>query len=72
MRLRLLGMLFKEFKETPHNQDLTNFLAKNQSFVKGALKVHDLKTKFWQKLDEAAFPENYKNGKLIEENKKKN
>ena len=71
MRFRLLSMFFKEFKETPHNPELTNFLSNNQHFVKGAHKVHDLKLKFWQKLDEAAFPENYKNEKLIEDKKKK-
>ena len=59
-------------KQTPHNQDLTNFLSNNDHFVKGALKVHDLKNKFWQKLDEAAFPEDYELKKIENKNKESN
>ena len=71
MRLKFFTSFLKGFKETQHNEGLANFLSNNNSFVKGALKVHDLKSKFWQKLDEAAFPENYKNDKMIEESSKK-
>ncbi len=71
MRFRLLGLFFKDLKETQHHPEITNFLSNNESFVKGALKVHDLKNKFWQKVDEAAFPENYVNEKLIEDKRKK-
>lgn len=71
MRFNLLKMFFKEIKDTPASPELTNFLSNNQHFVKGANKIHDLKAQFWQKLDEAAFPENYKNEKLIEDKKKK-
>lgn len=75
MNSKFLGQIFKNFKgikETPHNQDLTNFLSNNESFVKGALKVHDLKNKFWQKLDEAAFPEDYELKKIENKNKGNN
>jgi len=69
--VRLFFRGLKEFKETTHHAELTNFLSGNKFFIKSALKVHDAKSKFWQKLDEAAFPENYQDGKLIEEQKKK-
>lgn len=71
MKFRLLALFFKEFKETPHSPDLTNFLSNNPHFIKSALRVHDLKLKFWQKLDEAAFPEDYANEKLIEDKHRK-
>lgn len=59
MSWRFLTQAFKSFQDTAHSPELTSFLSSNKTFVKSALKVHDLKQKFWQKLDEAAFPENY-------------
>ena len=73
MSLRFFSKFLKHFdtvKEVPHNQQLTSFLSSNPHFVKSCLKVHDMKTKFWQKLDEAAFPEDYE-VKNIENNSQK-
>ena len=66
MSWRFLSQVLKKFQNTPHNQEITSFLSSNRLFVRSALKIHDLKQKFWQKLDEAAFPEDHNALKGIE------
>ena len=66
MRFILLAFLFKEIKETPENAQLTNILVNSKGFRNVSLKIHSLKQTFWQKLDEAAFPEDYKANKFID------
>lgn len=67
----IFSSVLKEAAHRPENQDLTNILSRSKGFQKFALKLHNTKLKFWQKLDEAAFPENYTNDKMIEQHKKK-
>jgi hypothetical protein len=66
-KFRLFTQIFKEVKETPHSPELTEFLSNSEHFQKAALKVHDMKLKFWRELDKAAFPEEYKDEKFIED-----
>jgi len=68
-RLNLLSMIMREMKQTPEAPQMTEFLSSNQTFRNTALKIHNLRLKFWQKFDEAAFPENYKNEKMIDQKK---
>jgi hypothetical protein len=70
-KFKIFTGLFKEFKETPANPHLTEFLSQNDGFKQAALKVHDLKLKFFNELDKAAFPENHKDDKFIEDKSKK-
>ena len=68
MKFRSFLGLFKEIKDTPHHPELTNFLSNNETFQKSCIKAFNLKQKFWKKLDEAAFPEDYKDAKYLEQN----
>ena len=65
----LFTLLLKEVKQTPEEPQITKFLVENSLFRNIALKFHNMKLKTWQKFDEAAFPENYKNEKRIEQKK---
>ncbi|EAS05425.1 hypothetical protein TTHERM_01078030 (macronuclear) [Tetrahymena thermophila SB210] len=67
-RFRFYFGLYKEIKETPEIPEVTKFLENNKIFQKAALSFHNLKLKAWQKLDEAAFPEEYENRKYIDQN----
>lgn len=69
-KLSLFSMIMKEVKQTPEAPGLTDFLSSNQTFRNAVLKFHNFKLKAWQKVDEAAFPENYKNGKMIDHKKR--
>ena len=66
MKLRFLRFFLQESKNVKEIPEVTNFLENNSKFRKFSNKVHFLKSKFWQKLDEEAFPENYKNDKFID------
>lgn len=66
-KFRIFTQIFKDVKETPHHPELTNLLSNSEQFQKAALKVHDLKLKFWKELDKAAFPEQYTDDKAIED-----
>lgn len=68
-KTNLISMFIKELKQTPEAPQITEFLSENQFFRSGALKLHNMKLKFWQKFDEAAFPENYKKDKMIDQKK---
>ena len=70
-KFKFFTQIFKEVKETPHNPHLTEMLSQSEQFQKAALKVHDMKLKFWKELDKAAFPDDYKDEKLIEDKNKK-
>lgn len=51
--------LFKIVKDAPEYDSLTHVLKNSQSFKKFVHKTEFMKMKFWQKIDEAAFPEEY-------------
>ena len=65
------SLLAKEVKTVKETPEVTNFLSQNKAFKNAAIGFHNLKLKFWQKMDEAAFPENYTQDKLIENNNSK-
>ena len=67
----LFTTILREMKAAPEVPQMTDFLSSNHTFRNAVLKIHNLRLKFWQKLDEAAFPENYKNDKMIEDKKNK-
>lgn len=64
-RFKVFFGIFKEVKNTPHHPELTEYLSKNEHFQKACHKVHDFQYYLLRKLDEAAFPENYQDQKLI-------
>ena len=64
-------MIIREAKNSPEIPEVTNFLSESQGFKKFALGIHNFKLKFWKGLDKAAFPENYKNEKFLENKNKK-
>ena len=68
-KVNLFTTILKEMKQAPEAPQMTDFLSSNHTFQNVALKIHNLRLKFWQKVDEAAFPENYKNDKMIEQKK---
>ena len=65
-----MKMLFNDFKQAPEIPEVTNYLANNKKFEKLSIEIDNLKLKFWQKLDEAAFPEEYEDKKHLEEKNK--
>lgn len=67
----IFSIMMKEAKSVKETPELTNFLSQSKSFQNAALKIHNLKLKFLQKMDEAAFPENYTQEKMIEHHSKK-
>ena len=70
-RFRLFFDLYKEAKNAPEIPEVTEFLEKSKFFSKFSLGFHNLRIKAWQKLDEAAFPEEYENKKYLEHHKEK-
>ncbi len=68
-KYNLFATVFKEIKQTPEAPQVTDFLTGNKTFRNASLGIHNFRLKFWQKMDEAAFPENYKNDKLIDHKK---
>lgn len=66
----LFSVICRDAKQIPENQHITDFLSQSQVFRKFSMGIHNLKLKFWRSIDQAAFPENYKNDKFIDHKKK--
>jgi len=68
-RFRLFFDLYKEAKNAPEIPEVTDFLEKSKFFSRFSLGFHNFRIKAWQKLDEAAFPEEYAEKKYLEYHK---
>ena len=69
----LLGWMkgAKQFKEMKDIPELTEYLKNNKDFKDASWKVHKMKSRFMEKLDEQAFgEEERKKMKRIDEKKK--